>query len=177
MEPLALMEFLNAYAEGIRSAGLALSAVVAALTFVWKSRLEQRARERQIYSDLDDKYFRIHELILAHPKLDVSWYRDEPNVPLTRDEQHQQDVMYELITRLFERAYLTFGYASWGHRRRQWRGWVDYIEDYCRKQSYRQWWQKENWPLRTYRPGESTQFDRSFEAFMSRALKATQPRS
>lgn len=175
MDIAGVLALFDQHAEGIKSFGVATSAIVAAATFVWKTRAEQRARERQIYNDLDEKYFVINQLILYHPRLDVSWYRDIPDVPRTGDELHQQDILFEMITRLFERAFLIFRDAGSDHHRRQWQGWHDFIEDYCRKRSYRDWWQRTDWPLRQFQAGDSSQFDVEFEAYMAQMLAQTQP--
>jgi hypothetical protein len=155
----------------VQAVVLAIGALGGLYAYAKNARREQRHRDRQVFQEIDDIYFRINELIVRHPQLDVSWYSNGINAPLTADQKLQQDTMFELITRMFERAFLAYLDASANARRQEWQGWKDFIGDYSRKTSYRDWWNKEDWPLRRIEQGGYSQYNAGFEKFMNEMMR------
>ena len=167
----SVLDFFGRHSDGIQTVGFVGSALVAVCTYWRKTRLERIETERQVYREVEEIYFQIHEMTLQYPDLDVSWYRDEPDRPLSASEALQQNVLFEMITRMFESAFLVYRHSSDDFRHRQWDGWNDFIDDYLKKRSYRTWWLREDWPLKTYKAGDYSQYDRDFEKFIAEKLE------
>lgn len=157
--------------EAVRGALESFSYIVAivgastAVIIFWKnSSAESRDMERRIYKDMQDQMHRINELCFNHPELDAGWFRrDGVGVSLTPEQKVQLCILYDMITSLFEDAYLIYGVASAKQRQRQWGGWEEYIRDYVGRPDYKAWWLSfaGSFGARIY-----SQYDREFEDFM-----------
>jgi hypothetical protein len=144
-----------------------LGFVPAVITFIIKNIRDARELENQIFYRISDTNQRINEILLNHPQLGASWFQNEPTKPLTADERVQQHILFDMITALFEEAYLAYQRAPNVQRKAQWAGWEQFIKDYCQKPNYQRWW------LTVAERGEQQsggQFDTRFEAFISRNM-------
>ena len=166
---------LENHAQAIQAVVVVISAAGALATFIWKTISEARDRERQLYNELYVTSRHVHKVILEHSHLDVSWFRDAPGKPLSEEDAHKQDMIFDMLTRLFEHAFLIFETASGAQRQRQWAGWDDYIGEYCRKRSYWRWWDRTEWPLKTYRPEGDHGYDKSFGRYLEGKFAAAAP--
>ena len=146
---------------------------VAILIFYSKYRKEHIARGEEIYKTIDELWVNFNALILRYPHLDVAFIDSEPR-QLTSEEQVQQYVIFDVLTTMLERAYLAYLSASGRQRRQQWRGWEAYIDHYCRKKSYRDWWFRPDHisNLNDTRQHDS-QYDARFQSFMMDRFKKT----
>jgi hypothetical protein len=145
---------------------------IAVLVFYSKYRKEQEARAEEIYQTLDDLWVNFNSLLLRYPNLDAAYVTFEPRT-LTPEEKVQQYVIFDVLTTMFERAYLAYLRASKGQRTQQWRGWEAYIDHYCKKQSYRDWWFL---PVHSAGPTSQaihdSQYDVRFEKYMMQKFDA-----
>ena len=85
---------------------------------------EKHAREWAIYEAVQEKYMNFLDTALSRPKVGVLW--TEPDVlkgELSADERIDQDLLFNILTSIFERAFLVYRRASSAQRKRQWAGW------------------------------------------------------
>jgi hypothetical protein len=126
------------------------------------TRKEAKDREYGTYNALDDKYLEFQRICLANPRLDIF------DIPLTAtpentpEEKAQELVAFTFLMSVFERAYLMYQEQRPGIRIRQWLGWHEYIESYCRRENFRQAWKV-----------SGKTFDGNFQAFMDHLIKST----
>lgn len=104
------------------------------------TRKEARDREYGTYNALDDKYLAFQQLCLEHPRLDIGDVPLAAPPALTADEQTQELIAFTILGSVFERAYLMYQDQRPSVRIRQWLGWHEYIESYCRRRNFRDAW-------------------------------------
>ena len=131
---------------------------------------EKHAREWAIYQSVQEKYMNFLDTALSRPKVGVLW--TEPDVlkgELSADERIDQDLLFNILTSIFERAFLVYRRASSAQRRRQWAGWESFIEAYARRRNFREWW-------RSYAesPVITNQYDLGFERYLNEKIDRAQ---
>jgi hypothetical protein len=133
-------------------------------TFISNIRRERREADMNAFAEADARYHDWNMAIMSYPHLDVSWYQNGVRRnDLTEEERHQQDLLFEILTRIIERAFLVYRMSSSSVRHSQWSGWDQFATDYCAKPNYRDWW----FGGKTSVGDVSTQFDRDFERYMN----------
>lgn len=158
--------------DAITSIGLLITAVGGLIGFLLKLKRDSIENERKIYDNIDNRYFEILKISMEYPNTDLSWFSDGSIKELSQEESIQRDIGFEMITRLFELVFINFTKAGSSQRKRQWIGWDDFISDFCKKKSYREWWNKIEWPLRNFDGKESFQYDVDFEAYIIGKFKS-----
>ena len=128
---------------------------------------EKHAREWAIYEAVQEKYMNFLDTALSRPKVGVLW--TEPDVlkgELSADERIDQDLLFNILTSIFERAFLVYRRASSAQRKRQWAGWESFIEAYARRRNFREWW-------RAYAesPVITNQYDLGFERYLNERIE------
>jgi hypothetical protein len=118
----------------------ALGIPAAIVLFMREKRRERRAQEYQTYDALDEQYTRFQHLCLDHPRLDVHEVPLERRKPLSGDEQRQELAAFAILFSIFERAFLMYRDKSFTLKRKQWRGWEEYMRHYMARGSARQAW-------------------------------------
>lgn len=173
----SILQFCNSNAPAIKAIGSLGTLIVGIVAFLkYRSSQEKAAArdEQAIFDSIDATYMDLNKIMLAHPALDASWFSDDQKRILSEEQRLQQSIIFDMTTRLFERAFLVFTRASSSHRARQWSGWEAYIEDYCKKESFHRWWNTRDWPLRSDADGELDQYDKRFLEFMAAKMSAAQ---
>lgn len=161
MNVASLNDYLQVAAHVVTILGLPLG-----LSLFYHEKLrERRDREYGTYNALDDKYIHFLELCLERPHLDVF---DLPQGAGSDDEassrERQEQVLFMILISILERAYLMYQDQSSEVRRRQWVGWVAYMEGYCRRANFRRFW-----------PRLGPEFDTDFVAFMQALIDDATP--
>jgi hypothetical protein len=121
---------------------------------------EQRDRELGTYNALDEKYIEYQQLCLAHPELDVSDVPHPSPPSLSPAQERKEVILFTILMSIFERAYLMYSDQSTSVKQRQWSGWDDYIQGFCRRQNFRRSWEV-----------SGTTFDSSFQAYMAASIE------
>lgn len=129
---------------------------------------ERRRVEEATYDALDDRYIAWQHIAAANPRLDLGDYsHPREATELSADEVATRRILYQILLSTFERAFLMYRKQSSSLRRRQWEGWLDYIDGYCRRPAF----------VDAYFGGHPPSdrhfgtFDRDFEAFMIERLR------
>jgi hypothetical protein len=160
--------------EGVKALVEIMALVPSAVIFVVGGWLHIQEQREAAHRYLQDEYKDFLGLLLAHPELGVAWRyegryegRHEPGARrrLTVAQRVRRDVLFDLLTALFETAFLTYERAIAADRRRQWRGWADYMDHYFAREDYRDWWRRAVGDPAAARAGGFTasQFDPRFE--------------
>lgn len=135
-----------------------------------KKDVEQRIKENKIHAinifqNADKPYREFLCLAFANPHLPVTWYNISVSpVELTPEQIIQKDILFDLLTGVFERVFLLYADESLDTeiREAQWRGWEAFIEEYCKSHNYRAWLEVH---AQISLEGQS-QFDLNFERFL-----------
>jgi hypothetical protein len=130
------------YAQFIAHIVTILGLPAAIISYMMESSWRRRDRENGTYSSLDDKYLDYLQLCVDHPELEMF-----DAVESTRDnyeprEQIQRYAMFETLISIFERAYLMMQDHSSEARRRQWRGWEEYLKSWSKHPDFPVLWEK-----------------------------------
>ena len=116
--------------------GIALGLPLSILVFSWEQRLRRLSEQEEVYSRLADEYISFQKLVLQNADLHLGTTR--PVNALTVDQQERKHVMFDILTALFERAYiLVFTRQMSRQKRRLWQTWEDYMRYWCRREDYR----------------------------------------
>jgi hypothetical protein len=119
-------------------------------------------REWEIYESVQEKYLEFINAALAQPRVGVVW--SEPDIArddLPPAERVTQDLLFDLLCSVFERAFIVYQRARHGQRQQQWAGWLGWIDEYASRRNFRAWWSaysESGFP--------SNQYDTEFERFM-----------
>jgi len=129
--------------------------VPTAIYIYYRDREKERlSKEYNAYNSLDDKYIHYLEMCLNNPELDVFDLPIDENKDI---KKRKEIIMYMILTSILERAFLMYGNND--HRfksHRQWVGWQSYIQEYCKRDSFRKEW-----------PKIGSQFNKDFVEFIN----------
>jgi hypothetical protein len=104
--------------------------------FIWEQRRERANEDEEVYSRLADEYTNFQKLVLDNADLQLTSTRPPP--PLTPEQNERKRVLFDILTSLFERAYiLVFEERMDKQQRRLWQTWEDYMRSWCRREDYR----------------------------------------
>ena len=100
-------------------------------------RCEIEQRDEEMYIELSKQYAEFLELLLQYPGLDLLTKNDTPKI-LTKDQEQQKTVLFEILISLFERAFILLYEPNLDHAgSRRWQSWADYMKwwfdrsDFC----------------------------------------------
>jgi hypothetical protein len=136
--------------------------------FLYRRDLEaaREQREWEIYESVQEKYLEFISAALAQPRVGVVWSEEVvPREALPPAERVTQDLLFDLLCSVFERAFIVYQRAQDGQRRQQWAGWLGWIDEYAGRRNFRAWWtaySESGFP--------SNQYDTAFEEFMDRRI-------
>jgi hypothetical protein len=106
-------------------------------SFIINKRKETERYELETYNKLNDEYLRILEVLLNNVGLDLyadtgEAYSQDPLV------KRKRLLIYSMLITLFERAYiLLYEGKSDRARDRRWKGWEEYIKEWCSRPDFR----------------------------------------
>lgn len=105
---------------------------LAIVTFIHQEKKERQSEQEEIYDKLMGHYSEIQEKLFEYPEL------DQHDRPLTDPEAaRRQQILYEMLVSLFERAFiLLYGETDPAYRR-MWNSWIDYIEIWSIRPNFR----------------------------------------
>ena len=166
--------------EGVAALVTILAIVPSAILFIVNQLHENNLLRDSRHRYITDKYHYFLEKVIDYPKFRLG--SDEPPPPhrLTGDELYQRDILFDLMTSIFEGAFLAYANRIRSYRQRQWKGWDAYLDEFVSRADYREWW------LRVIFHGDASflsqrddvlndlnisQYDRRFEAYMLRKLR------
>lgn len=160
------LETIQQYAELASTLIVVLGVPVAIFNYWWAKRKEQRDREYGTYDALDEKYLEFENICLHFPELDIFDIADKNPKPLNAIQQKQELVAFTILFSIFERAFVMYYGQSSKIRMQQWRGWEEFIGEYCARANFQAAWQ-----------GSGRSFDSEFQAYMNSRLKKEVARS
>jgi hypothetical protein len=132
--PFALLEFRNHSVEQANTA---------------KKDRQELAEEvyRDVYRDVDQRFFDLTKLCIDHPQLDCHSVSRNADVkhPLSDDEKLQQTILYSALTNLFEVAFVQYHKKTDNPEitellNQQWAGWNVHIRKFLARSAYKQTW-------------------------------------
>jgi hypothetical protein len=108
----------------------------AILFFAWEQRKERDNEEEEQYQLLSDAYNDFLKVVLGNPDLQLR--SNEPLQDPTPEQRERMLVIFDMLTSLFERAYLVAFKPRMGEtERRRWNSWDDYMREWCRREDFR----------------------------------------
>lgn len=109
---------------------------MAIFIFVYEQRKERDNEEEEVYQILSDAYNDFLKLVLENPDLKLRSQDHTPN--LSEEQQERMLVIFEMLTSLFERAYLTaYDENMTPKQQRRWHSWDDFMREWCRRDDFR----------------------------------------
>lgn len=119
-----------------------LGVPIALFIFYWEKRKERLAREYATYDALDEKYISFLEGHLQWPELDVY----DPSITmenwttLSRVDKRRQQILYQILISIMERAYLMYHDKRDKIRKSQYEGWHAYMKAYAATPNFQYAW-------------------------------------
>lgn len=108
---------------------------VAITIFLYEQRKERENEEEAGYQMLSDAYGEFLQVVLANPDLRLRSASHTPD--LSADQRERQQIIYEMLISLFERAYLVaYRPGMAGEQLRRWNSWEDYMREWCRREDF-----------------------------------------
>lgn len=126
--------------ESLSYLAILLGIPVGIYQYLRAKRKEQIDREYGTYNALDEKYLEFQRICFEHPQLDVFDIRDGTSSVLDQPQKKQELIAFTILFSIFERAYLMYHDQSTTVKERQWLGWEEYIESYCKRENFRNAW-------------------------------------
>ena len=113
----------------------ALGLPFAILFFAWEQRKERDNEEEEQYQLLSDAYIDFLGVVLSNPDLHLR--TNEPLENPTAEQRERMLVIFDMLTTLFERAYLVaYKPVMSETERRRWNSWDDYMREWCRREDF-----------------------------------------
>ncbi len=114
----------------------ALGLPVAIAFFVWEQRKERDNEEEEAYLLLANAYNDFLKVVLDNPDLQLRTTAALPNP--TPEQNERMLVIFDMLTSLFERAFLVaYKERMTETERRRWNSWDDYMREWCRREDFR----------------------------------------
>ncbi len=105
--------------------------------FIWEQRRERQNEEEEIYQKLSDDYAGFLKLVLEHSDLQLTQGETDERA-LTAEQRERREILFEILTALFERAYLLVYEEEMDRQgQRLWASWEDYMRSWCRRRDFR----------------------------------------
>ncbi len=103
--------------------------------FLLEQRKERENEEEESFQLLSDAYIEFLKIVLANADLQL---RTSTALPAPTPEQHERMlVIFDMLTALFERAYLVaFKPQMSSTEQRRWNSWDDYMREWCRRDDF-----------------------------------------
>ena len=103
--------------------------------FAWEERKERDNEEEEAYQLLSDAYNDFLKVVLANPDLHLR--TNEPLSNPTPEQNERMLVIFDMLTSLFERAYLVAYKPKMSETEaRRWNSWDDYMREWCRREDF-----------------------------------------
>lgn len=132
---------------------------IAIFQYLIAKKKEKQDREYGTYNSLDEKYLEFQKLCLEFPQLDIFDIKDNDSKELNIEEQKQELILLTMLFSIFERAFLLYSDQNSEIKKRQWSGWDNYIDNYCKRENFRNAWLI-----------SGNTFDTKFEKYMLKSL-------
>ncbi|MCC6138170.1 MAG: hypothetical protein IT287_06030 [Bdellovibrionaceae bacterium] len=124
----------------------------AIVVFMFEQRKERQNEDEEIYQRLSDEYADFLQLLLENADLRLM-SQASGTVTYTEEQAERKHIIFELLTSLFERAFILVYEPSMNTQtKRLWSSWEDYIRYWCRRKDYRD-------ALKTLLEGEDPDFE------------------
>lgn len=109
---------------------------LAIFSFLWEQRKERENEEEEVYQLLSDAYTDFLKLVMENP--DLKLRSQFETVDLTEEQHERMYVLFEILTSLFERAYLlAYEEKMSGKQLRRWLSWDDYMREWVERDDFR----------------------------------------
>ncbi|HZN98173.1 MAG TPA: hypothetical protein VFB61_10625 [Gemmatimonadales bacterium] len=109
---------------------------LAIAVFFFEQRKERENEDEEVYQLLSDNYQDFLKVALANP--DLKLFSAEATPSLTEEQNERLIIIFEMLTSLFERAYLLLYDKNMSpNQARRWHSWEDYILEWCRRSDFR----------------------------------------
>jgi hypothetical protein len=89
---------------------------------------------------ITERYHMFLDRCLENSDLRLQDAQPIPKHELNKEQIYRRDILFDLLTSIFELAYLTYAHRISSHRSRQWGGWEAYIIFYMELPDYREFW-------------------------------------
>ena len=108
---------------------------LAILIFFFEQRKERATEEDEVYQLLSNAYNDFLKVVIDNPDLRL---RSEPATKdLSPEQQERMLAIFDLLTSLFERAYLTaYSEDMTPLQRRRWNSWEDFMREWVRRDDF-----------------------------------------
>lgn len=104
--------------------------------FIFEQRKERDNEEEEAYQVLSDAYRDFLKLVLVNP--DLKLRSTTAAQDLSDEQRERQQVIFEMLISLFERAYLLAYEEDMNPRQaRRWQSWDDYMREWCQREDFR----------------------------------------
>lgn len=123
---------------------------------------EHREHEFSAYDESDSAYLDYLKLCFENPKLDIFDIPDKKPSSLSDEEKKQELIAFTILIAVFERAHFVYQTAPSTVVERQWKGWDEYVRDYCKRDKFKIAWMT-----------CGDQFDDSFQNYMQDIIDNT----
>lgn len=130
---MSWLEWLEALSYAVTIIGLPMAIAV----YILDRRKERMNDDEEVYLQLADDYEKFLKLVLENADLRLMTAKVGA-VQLSEEQLERRDVLFEILTALFERAYiLVYEEKISRQATRLWRTWEDYMRAWCRRADFR----------------------------------------
>lgn len=153
---------LKDWFELLSYAATILGIPLAIYVFYKDKQQEKKIKEKEVLFTSHSLYVDYLKLCLENPDLDV--YNNHSFEENLTGKRKKEIIIFEILFTYLESAYLYYADLSDEIKRKRWDGWVRYIEEFFRQESFRNAWQI-----------TEGQWDADFLKFMNSIMKKVIP--
>lgn len=137
-----------------------IGAPIGIYTYIKSNKQEKKDRQFGTYDALDDKFIEFQMMCLDKPYLNIFDVENEEKAELNSLQKKEELIAFSVLFAIFERAFIMYRERSYKDKGEQWQGWLEVIEEYAKRENFREAWAKNGFG-----------WDKSFEHLINYIIK------
>lgn len=113
---------------------------IAIAAFLYEKRKERLQREIETYIEANQRYIEYLTLCLEYPELDCGEFLSDDKDAVAAGLSVGKLTMFTILVSLLEGGYVLYRSHQGAIRKKQWRGWSDYMDFWASRQDFRKAW-------------------------------------
>jgi len=153
------MEYFKNWVEILGNLSLVIGIPIALIEYNNNKQKERRDKEYDAFNEMDEKFIHYQHLCLENIELDVFDKPDNKPKDIDQNQKKKELIIFTILFSIFERAHLMYTKQKSEVKKKQWSGWVEYIESFIDRSNFIEAWKE-----------SGKTFDMAFQNFMNEKI-------
>lgn len=114
------------------------------IIFFIETRRRREEQELATHDNLAREYREFLKICFENSNLvNIYDYDSKKSSSLDANQKMKKYILFDILVSLFETAYFQYHFHTNEFKRKQWNGWVAYMEDWCQREDFQQAWNEQ----------------------------------